>query len=142
MHPPGTIRIIKKVVMAKLIDSALNGEIKQWTGKTSALAKMEMRKLNIASGSGVNSFRGKVYSDKFGDASHIGFGMKKHMIFVHKGVGRGYPIDKAKKIAAPGTKTRIEKPFLNPILDKQVPILADTVVSHVADAAVKGFQIK
>jgi hypothetical protein len=128
--------------MARLIDSELNFEIKAWTNQTTALAKREMKKLNIASGPGVNSLRGKVYSDKFGDASHIGFGMKKHMIFVHKGVGRGYPIDKAKKIAAPGTKTRIEKPFLNPILDAQVPKLADTVQKHIADAAVRSFDIK
>lgn len=140
--------------MAKLIDSALNGEIRVWTGKTSALARSEMRKYGIGRGylknstEGINSFKGKVYSDKLGEASHIGFGMKKHMVFVHKGVGRGYPVTKtytaqaSEALSATGRHVRYEKPFLNPILDKQVPILADTVVSYVADAAVRGFEIK
>lgn len=140
--------------MAKLIDNSLNGEIRVWTGKTSALAKREMRKYGIGRGylknstEGVNSFRGKVYPDKLGEASHIGFGMKKHMVFVHKGVGRSYPVSKtytaqaSEALSATGKHVRYEKPFLNPVLDKQVPVLADIVVSHVADAAVKGFQIK
>jgi hypothetical protein len=128
--------------MAKLIDSELNFEVKAWANQTAALAKREMKKLNIKAGPGIDSFRGKVYPNKYGEADRIGFGMKKHMVFVHKGVGRGYPIDRASKIALPGEKTRIEKPFLNPVLDDQVPKLADVVVNHVADAAVRGMEIK
>lgn len=132
--------------MAKLIDSEFNQEVKDWTSKTEAIARREMKKLGIGSkGSntgGVKTFKGRVYSNKFGEASQIGFGMKKHMVFVHKGVGRGYPIEKVNNAQQSGNGLRFAKPFLNPVLDKEVPKLADKLVLHAADAAVNSIKIR
>lgn len=132
--------------MAKLTNWALNNEVQAWTKTTAALAKKKMRDLGIGAGTdpgqGIAKFRGTVKADQWGDANSIGFGMKKYMVFVHKGVGRGYPISKVLKGPVPGKTVRFEKPFLNPILDQRVPELADTVQKYIADATVRGFEIK
>lgn len=132
--------------MARLITTALNTEVQAWTKTTTALAKKKMRELGIGAGTdegkGIASFNGKVKGDNFGDAESIGFKMKKYMVFVHKGVGRGFPISKVNKGPVPGKTVRYEKPFLNPILDERVPLLADTVQKHIADATIRGFEIK
>ncbi|MHB1277258.1 MAG: hypothetical protein ACYC1Q_02555 [Bacteroidia bacterium] len=94
----------------------------------------------------------------------VGFRMPRHAVFVQKGVGRGYPIaavgsakgNRAKNMYSRGYKNeaikrtlgrisnaermqRARKPkaWFNPIIDRQLPKLADAVAKHNADIVAK-----
>lgn len=63
---------------------------------------------------------------KYGALSSIRFKFPRHMVFVHKGVGRGHPISNPRKA----------KPWFNEILDKEIEVLADIVAENTADKIV------
>lgn len=113
------------------------------------------------SGAFYNTFKAKTYMR---DHKIIGggFGMPRHAIYVHKGVGRGYPIEIAGRqsitrtkaaqklqdrgynktaiantlavsMAGKQNKKRKPKEWFNPIIDRNLPVLADQVARHDAD---------
>lgn len=108
-----------------------------------------------------NTIKPKVYQRDF-KVIGGGFGMPRHAIYVHKGVGRGYPIEVvggpsitrtkaaqklrdrgynksaiantlAVSMAGKKAKKRKPKPWFNPIIDRSLPVLADQVARHDAD---------
>lgn len=83
------------------------------------------------SGEGFESLHDQI-GKKFGVIERISYKFNRYLVFLHKGVGRGRPIgsDKVKP-----------KEWLNPVLDQQVPLLADIVASIKADQAVNAIQI-
>jgi hypothetical protein len=58
------------------------------------------------------------------------------MIYVHKGVGRGTPIEKV------GQTTRKPKPWFNPVVEKRIDELADIVAEEIGDSFLNNLLIK
>jgi hypothetical protein len=78
----------------------------------------------------------------YGVIEGISFNFERHGVFVHKGVGRGYPISGSKVIKNPSGKTRKPVEWFNPIIDKYYPQLADKIAEVNADAAVNATRMK
>jgi hypothetical protein len=148
-----------------------NAAIRKWGNRNMSLISSRSLGLGIKyhTGQFYNTFKVKYYqADQ--KVYGIGYRMPRHAIFVHKGVGRGWPIDVAgssvtrSKAAASlrnrgynktaiistlaktlsgkqGGKKRRPKPFFNPIIDRALPELADTVAKHDADLVAKNIFI-
>ncbi len=71
-----------------------------------------------------------------GMIERISYRIPRHMIFVHKGVGRGTPIEKA------GTTKRKAKPWFNPVIERNIDQLADIVAEELGSALVNNLLIK
>jgi hypothetical protein len=82
---------------------------------------------------------------KLGVAELVSFSFERHGVFVHKGVGRGYEINgnAVVRTAKGGMDTpRIPVPWFNPVLDLQVPLLANSIAEVNANAAVNATNLK
>lgn len=141
-----------------------NGDIIKWGKAQISPLKSEIRALGIKNYTGqMRRFLRDKYFRYNGKINGVGFAMPQHAVFVHKGVGRGYPIDasggkalgltnsrKRKALEARGynkraigrflsmsdklgAKSRKPKPWFNPVIDRAVPVLADTVAKHNAE---------
>jgi len=141
-----------------------NGAIIKWGKSQIGPLKSEIRGLGIKNYTGqMRRYLRDKYFRYSGKVNGVGFAMPQHAVFVHKGVGRGHPIDavggralgltntkKRKALEAHGynkravgrflspsdklgAKTRKPKPWFNPVIDRAVPLLANTVAKHNAD---------
>lgn len=72
--------------------------------------------------------------EQFGEIDTITFNFERHGVFVHKGVGRGYPIKGRGNIKNPSGKTRNAVEWFNPVLDQTMPELANRIAEINADA--------
>ncbi|MGQ7868692.1 hypothetical protein [Sunxiuqinia sp. sy24] len=76
----------------------------------------------------------------------VAFSMERHGVFVHKGVGRGYNAKGngfvVRTAKGPVTRPRVAVEWFNPILDKNVPALADNIARVNTDAAVNATRMK
>jgi hypothetical protein len=82
---------------------------------------------------------------KLGVAELVSFSFERHGVFVHKGVGRGYELqgNSVIRTAKGGMDTpRIPVPWFNPVLDLQVPLLANSIAEVNANAAVNATNLK
>lgn len=102
-------------------------------GKKSGFSRME-NKL-------AQSIKSKT-KKSYGAVEMISFNFERHGVFVHKGVGRGYPISGNKVIKNPSGKIRKPVEWFNPIVDKYYPQLADKIAGVNADAAVNATRLK
>ena len=68
----------------------------------------------------------------YGEIDTITFSFERHGVFVHKGVGRGHPIS--------NPRTAFE--WFNPVLDKRLPELANSIAAVNADAVLNATRIK
>jgi len=135
----------------------LNVDVRSWAGSTLKEIKNQYSGMvNGQSGNGMKSF--KFSSGKsFGEINRISFGFNRYLVFVHKGAGKGKGGSKGsswinksgnKVTTNPGslgkmnTGQRKSKEFLNPVLERKLPILADIVAGFKADQVVKAIQIK
>lgn len=71
-----------------------------------------------------------------GEVSSIGISFPRHGVFVHKGVGKGTPVSRI------GTTKRKAKPFLNPVLDKNLVRLSEIAADHMGNITVNSIKIK
>lgn len=84
---------------------------------------------------------------EFGLANYVGFSFERHGVFVHKGVGRGYQSDgkgfvtRTAKYPA-RIRERVAVEWFNPVLDRNIPILANELANINADAAVNATRMK
>jgi len=89
---------------------------------------------------------GSYTKKEFGEINTIAFTMERHGVFVHKGVGRGYNARGngfvTRTAKGPMTRQRVAVEWFNPILDKQVPELADAIAKVNANAAVNATKMK
>lgn len=69
-----------------------------------------------------------------GEIDIITYQFERHGVFVHKGVGRGYPIKGGATIKNPSGKTRVAVEWFNPVLDHEVQKLANLIARINADA--------
>lgn len=58
------------------------------------------------------------------------------MVYVHKGVGRGTPIEKV------GQTNRKAKEWFNPVIDRRIDELADVVAEELGAALINNLLIK
>jgi hypothetical protein len=70
----------------------------------------------------------------YGEIDTITYTFERHGVFVHKGVGRGYPISGRGAIKNPSGKTRVAVEWFNPVLDQNLPELANRIAEVNADA--------
>ena len=113
-------------------------------------------KVGNRTGAGLKSLRFST-GKSFGEINRISFGLNRYLVFVHKGAGKGKggakgsswinPTGKrvftsASSLGKMNTGDRQKKEFLNPVLDKQIPKLADVVAGFKADQVVKAIKIK
>jgi hypothetical protein len=133
--------------------------VKEWFAET--LQHLKNRYISFThsinrSGEGLDSLKFTTRSH-FGVIDQGGFSFERHLIFMHKGAGKGKGGAKGSKWYDPhgqikttnplslnkmNTGNRHEEPWLNPVLDEDVPKLADIVAGFKADLAVKQIQIK
>ena len=115
-----------------------NEEIKAWGRRNRSLLKSSQKS------AGINKYTGALgryvqdkYRSRFNKIDMVGFRMPRHGVFVEKGVGRGHPISSV------GAKLgRKAKPWFNPVLDAQVPKLANIAAKHGADIIAKTIFIR
>lgn len=79
-----------------------------------------------------------IHSLKNGMVSKVSFKFPRHMVFVHKGVGKGVPIS----IAGSSATARKPKPWFNEVIDPAVDELADIVAQETADYIVADIGIR
>lgn len=116
-----------------------NTDVKRWgKGSLSAIQSrakqmgVQHRANSTSSGSSIDDVKvGYGLNGRGGNINRIGFKIRRHLVYVHKGVGKGVPISLV------GIKgTRKPKPFLNEELDQKMPELADIVAKHIGDQLV------
>lgn len=82
----------------------------------------------------------------YGEIDTISFSFERHGIFLHKGVGRGWEI--TGKVVRRTAKGKMENggrnvvEWFNPVIDKNVPDLADQIATVNADAVVNAAKLK
>ncbi|HEU4634341.1 MAG TPA: hypothetical protein VFS22_10165 [Flavisolibacter sp.] len=109
---------------------AFNRDVDRWTKVTKNSVVSEMDNLGIVhrenSRSPVPAKKALKTSQRkaSGITNRISFRMPRHMVFVHKGVGRGT------KITDVGTTNRRAKPWFNPVIEKRMEELVQTVADH------------
>ena len=116
----------------------MNLEIKGWAKDTTGDLKREFKRLNIVHREDSPSKEAAVdlllnkFGQRAGMVNKVSFKFPRHMVFVHKGVGKGRPISK------PGTA----KEWFNPKMDQDIEKLADIVADNQADIVVGNLLIK
>lgn len=108
------------------------------------------------SGDGLDSLKVRTYRTD-GEIDHGGFKFNRYLIFPHKGAGRGFGgatgstwydprglqhSTNPESFGKMNTGSRHAEEWMNPVLDEDVPKLADIVAGFKADLAVKQIQIK
>lgn len=73
---------------------------------------------------------------KGGLIERVSYIMPRHMIYVHKGVGRGT------KISEVGNTNRKAKPWFNPIIEKKIDALADIAAEELGSGIVNNILIR
>lgn len=121
-----------------------NREVGDWGRDTLRKTRNAVLRLclNIGPGYEQQKVSTKLYA---GEASRIDFRFPLHMVFVHKGSGRGYGGSKtglftrqdgSKGVTAQtssgkqGTGKRVPKPWFNPVIEEQFPYLAELVANY------------
>ena len=84
---------------------------------------------------------GSTTSKQYGAIDRVGFKFERHGVFVHKGVGRKYPITGPQDIKNPSGRVRVAVEWFNPELEKYVPELADTLARINADLALNATKL-
>lgn len=87
------------------------------------------------------------FRKEFSVINNVSFQFERHGVFVHKGVGRGYKsngkgfvVRTAKNPARKNERTAVE--WFNPILDKNIPQLADKIAAINTDASVNATRMR
>lgn len=125
------------MVRTKLISSARwfsDGKTEPMVMRGTGLKRRQELKLAA-------SIRSKTRQN-FGEIDTITYSFERHGVFVHKGVGRGYPIRGGAVIKNPSGKTRVAVEWFNPVLDQNLPELANRIAEINADAALNSARAK
>lgn len=132
----------------------INDVIRQWMPKVRTAMKASarwfsdgktepfvIRKGKQLEGKLVNSIETKPRSE-YGRIIYIGVQMERHGVFVHKGVGRKYPIQGGQTINNPSGRARVAVEWFNPVLERYVPELADKLAEINANAAIDSIRMR
>jgi hypothetical protein len=119
-----------------------NAKIKLWGDQTLGKLKSEIGNLKIEHRANSTSPKAAANSTVVrtpksgGLVSRVSYIFPRHMIYVHKGVGRGT------KISEVGNTRRKAKPWFNPVIDQNIEELADIVASEMGAAIINNLLIK
>lgn len=120
-----------------------NKRIVQWSTRTRNQLLQEILRQGIkhtikspSPTAAINSLKQSTRKDNFGIINRVGYNMPRHMIYVHKGVGRGTPIEKA------GQTNRKAKPWFNPVINRRIDELADIVAEELGSDIINNLAIK
>lgn len=116
-----------------------NSGIVKWGRAGSRKMRQEMARLGVNMGEHTRTLRSGFGKDRFGEIYRVSFHMSRVLVYVHKGVGRGWPISRA---GQPSNFGRIPKPFFNPVIDNNIEDLANHVAKTKADMIVKNIHIR
>lgn len=127
--------------------SDYNRNVSTWGRDTLRKTRNEVLRLCLKSGPG--NTQQTVGTKLFlGEANKITFKFPYYMVFVHKGAGRGYGGSKTglfttikdgkwakgttnkASFGKQGTGKRLAKPWFNPVIEEQFPILSDLVSTY------------
>jgi hypothetical protein len=121
---------------------AFNTDVNKWTKDTKSEVVSEIGSLGIVhqenSKSPVPAQKAIKTSQRknAGLVNRISFRMPRHMVFVHKGVGRGT------KITDVGSTKRVAKPWFNPVIERKIDELVDIVADHQGAMVLNAIMIK
>lgn len=126
------------------IHEEINQEIKKWAKDRQADIKQEIntqgikhRKNSSSPGPSKDTIKARFRTDpQTGIINRIGFIMPRHMVYVHKGVGKETPIEKA------GQTNRKAKPWFNPVISRKIDELADIVAVKLGASIINNVYIK
>jgi hypothetical protein len=115
----------------------VNSKIKQLTAEAKTALVSEQRKLGMkhTSSEPLTNIKTRL-SESSGLVNRVRFKFKKSGIFVHKGVGKGTPIDKV------GQTNRKAKPWFNPVVEKYADLMMEEVADEWVDVAFNKILIK
>jgi hypothetical protein len=120
-----------------------NSAIRKWGRQTKTAFLTEAVRLGVKmSNSGGFNKMTNGFGTRNGEIIRVSFGMKRHLIYVHKGVGRGWPIARQGGTAATLAGGRKPKPFINNVMDRRINELADSVQNFKADIVVENIKVR
>jgi hypothetical protein len=106
-------------------------EIQAWGKRSHGRLKTQIKSAGIKKYTGsLSRYMRDRYFRRAGILNAVGFKMPRHGVFVEKGVGRGYPAGHSKLGRKP-------KPWFNPVMEMEVPRLANIAAKHGVDIAAK-----
>lgn len=82
---------------------------------------------------------------EFGLIDTITYRFERHGVFVHKGVGRGYNANGSfvtRTAKGNGKRARVAVEWFNPVLDQNLPELAEKIIRVNSDAVIKSALMK
>ncbi|MFA6281680.1 MAG: hypothetical protein WCY05_04160 [Candidatus Omnitrophota bacterium] len=89
-------------------NNEMYNEVKQWAASQRSMLQAEIRKLSSkGKGELAKALRFKVYKNKLGVVSMVGFQFPRHGVFMQKGVGRGYIMEGG--VVVRGSRLRTSK---------------------------------
>lgn len=103
----------------------LNREVQSWSSATRKHLVSEQNTSGIEHYSGRLSKVSYGFKKQFGEINMIGFRFMRYGVYVEIGVGRG------NKITDPD-RNRKPKPWFNPVIDRDVTVLAGLIAEHKA----------
>jgi hypothetical protein len=122
--------------------SRINGKIVGWSKETLAKLRARINELGIRHAANSNSPQAAERSlavrtpKRDGMIHRVSYSMPRHMIFVHKGVGRGT------KISQVGNTKREAKPWFNPVIEENIDELATVVAEEMGAEIVNKLLIR
>jgi hypothetical protein len=125
-----------------------NLRVTRWSKETLTLIIDEIPKAGIDATSDTIAKVKFATRKEAGRINSISFKFPRHLVFVHKGVSRGYTISPkgsgtvVRTAKGPMTKPRVAKPFLNQVLEAKVPDLSQTIADmHAKRIASRGAEL-
>lgn len=122
--------------------SRTNGKIVGWSKETLAKLRAKISELGIRHAANSNSPKAAERSlavrtpKRDGLIHRVSYSMPRHMIYVHKGVGRGT------KITEVGNTKREAKPWFNPVIEENIDELATIVAEEMGSEIVNKLLIR
>lgn len=135
-------------------DQQINDAIRQWMPKVRTALKGSARWFSDGKQEPFVIRRGKQLERKlvnsietkaryeYGRIMYVGVQIERHGVFVHKGVGRKYPIEGKQTITNHSGQTRVAVEWFNPVLERHVPELADKLGQIHANLAVNATRMR
>jgi hypothetical protein len=126
--------------MAFIDGQKLTTEVKSWAKQNESELKSEASRLGIihrsdstSNGSSVAAIKAQV-TNRMGIPTKVSFKFARHLVFVHKGVGKGTPIAKA------GSTSRRAKEWFEPPIDRNIDKLGDIVADNLGESIVNNLK--
>jgi len=113
----------------------LNAYAEDWGRETVNAAKAELRRFLSSEATMESTRKLRSKTKQVGGEVEVIYisNVQRHLIFFHKDVGRGRPVDRA---------ARNPRPWLNNAMDKQTPKLREFLTNNFQDRVIKSAQLE